>query len=445
MMNMTCSFDHRVLDGAQVGSFLADVRKRPGGLGPADADRLGTLPGLRGPWLRLPRSRRTAGIQTPAPPTAWRPTHRTTSRPGHADVPLAGTRPGCDDAGPSTVERSRADADARPDRVRPLGPAPTACRRAAPGRGVGGVARPGSAEGGCRRRAGRCGCSTMTGRGRGDVPARAMAWGWRSVDGRRAGNGGSRQTGSDGIGLGRTVGLGRGRWGGSWRWCRGRPRASRGMQRSPDDRHGQPAVAGRCNPAADERGWATDGAPACGDGVADLDSVTNFIRCRRPPPLRRGLPPHGAALRRCGTRSSPLDAHRVALTGTRLANDTYRSVYLADSPRSMRPGSTFGGGQSRQRRPLPASRHRSAARPTRRPDHETRRMPRGMRRRRPVAHGSSRGERGAHQCHPTAPGARARSAPRPAAARRPRSRCPAMNGTTSPSVELACRRRRRVA
>jgi 2-oxoisovalerate dehydrogenase E2 component (dihydrolipoyl transacylase) len=28
MMNMTCSFDHRVLDGAQVGSFLADLRKR---------------------------------------------------------------------------------------------------------------------------------------------------------------------------------------------------------------------------------------------------------------------------------------------------------------------------------------------------------------------------------------------------------------------------------
>jgi len=28
MMNMTCSFDHRVLDGAQVGSFMADVRKR---------------------------------------------------------------------------------------------------------------------------------------------------------------------------------------------------------------------------------------------------------------------------------------------------------------------------------------------------------------------------------------------------------------------------------
>jgi len=28
MMNMTCSFDHRVLDGAQVGVFLADVRKR---------------------------------------------------------------------------------------------------------------------------------------------------------------------------------------------------------------------------------------------------------------------------------------------------------------------------------------------------------------------------------------------------------------------------------
>ncbi|MBA2631849.1 MAG: 2-oxo acid dehydrogenase subunit E2 [Chloroflexi bacterium] len=27
MMNMTCSFDHRVLDGAQVGAFLADVRK----------------------------------------------------------------------------------------------------------------------------------------------------------------------------------------------------------------------------------------------------------------------------------------------------------------------------------------------------------------------------------------------------------------------------------
>jgi 2-oxoisovalerate dehydrogenase E2 component (dihydrolipoyl transacylase) len=28
MMNMTCSFDHRVLDGAQVGYFMADVRKR---------------------------------------------------------------------------------------------------------------------------------------------------------------------------------------------------------------------------------------------------------------------------------------------------------------------------------------------------------------------------------------------------------------------------------
>jgi 2-oxoisovalerate dehydrogenase E2 component (dihydrolipoyl transacylase) len=28
IMNMTCSFDHRVLDGAQVGSFMADVRKR---------------------------------------------------------------------------------------------------------------------------------------------------------------------------------------------------------------------------------------------------------------------------------------------------------------------------------------------------------------------------------------------------------------------------------
>ena len=28
MMNMTCSFDHRVLDGAQVGNFLSDVRKR---------------------------------------------------------------------------------------------------------------------------------------------------------------------------------------------------------------------------------------------------------------------------------------------------------------------------------------------------------------------------------------------------------------------------------
>ncbi len=28
IMNMTCSFDHRVLDGALVGSFLADVRKR---------------------------------------------------------------------------------------------------------------------------------------------------------------------------------------------------------------------------------------------------------------------------------------------------------------------------------------------------------------------------------------------------------------------------------
>jgi len=27
MMNMTCSFDHRVLDGAQVGFFLDDVRK----------------------------------------------------------------------------------------------------------------------------------------------------------------------------------------------------------------------------------------------------------------------------------------------------------------------------------------------------------------------------------------------------------------------------------
>jgi 2-oxoisovalerate dehydrogenase E2 component (dihydrolipoyl transacylase) len=28
IMNMTCSFDHRVLDGAQVGSFMADVRRR---------------------------------------------------------------------------------------------------------------------------------------------------------------------------------------------------------------------------------------------------------------------------------------------------------------------------------------------------------------------------------------------------------------------------------
>jgi 2-oxoisovalerate dehydrogenase E2 component (dihydrolipoyl transacylase) len=28
MMNVTCSFDHRVLDGAQVGAFLADVKKR---------------------------------------------------------------------------------------------------------------------------------------------------------------------------------------------------------------------------------------------------------------------------------------------------------------------------------------------------------------------------------------------------------------------------------
>jgi 2-oxoisovalerate dehydrogenase E2 component (dihydrolipoyl transacylase) len=28
MMNMTCSFDHRVLDGAQVGAFMADVKKR---------------------------------------------------------------------------------------------------------------------------------------------------------------------------------------------------------------------------------------------------------------------------------------------------------------------------------------------------------------------------------------------------------------------------------
>jgi 2-oxoisovalerate dehydrogenase E2 component (dihydrolipoyl transacylase) len=35
MMNMTCSFDHRVLDGAQVGSFLADVRKRLEGWDPA--------------------------------------------------------------------------------------------------------------------------------------------------------------------------------------------------------------------------------------------------------------------------------------------------------------------------------------------------------------------------------------------------------------------------
>jgi pyruvate/2-oxoglutarate dehydrogenase complex dihydrolipoamide acyltransferase (E2) component len=28
MMNMTCSFDHRVLDGAQVGVFMAELRKR---------------------------------------------------------------------------------------------------------------------------------------------------------------------------------------------------------------------------------------------------------------------------------------------------------------------------------------------------------------------------------------------------------------------------------
>ncbi len=35
MMNMTCSFDHRVLDGAQVGNFLADLRKRLEGWDPA--------------------------------------------------------------------------------------------------------------------------------------------------------------------------------------------------------------------------------------------------------------------------------------------------------------------------------------------------------------------------------------------------------------------------
>jgi 2-oxoisovalerate dehydrogenase E2 component (dihydrolipoyl transacylase) len=34
MMNMTCSFDHRVLDGAQVGAFLADVKKRLEGWDP---------------------------------------------------------------------------------------------------------------------------------------------------------------------------------------------------------------------------------------------------------------------------------------------------------------------------------------------------------------------------------------------------------------------------
>jgi 2-oxoisovalerate dehydrogenase E2 component (dihydrolipoyl transacylase) len=35
MMNMTCSFDHRVLDGAQVGNFLSDVRRRLEGWDPA--------------------------------------------------------------------------------------------------------------------------------------------------------------------------------------------------------------------------------------------------------------------------------------------------------------------------------------------------------------------------------------------------------------------------
>ena len=34
IMNMTCSFDHRVLDGAQVGYFLSDVRKRLEGWDP---------------------------------------------------------------------------------------------------------------------------------------------------------------------------------------------------------------------------------------------------------------------------------------------------------------------------------------------------------------------------------------------------------------------------
>ncbi len=34
IMNMTCSFDHRVLDGAQVGYFLADIRKRLEGWDP---------------------------------------------------------------------------------------------------------------------------------------------------------------------------------------------------------------------------------------------------------------------------------------------------------------------------------------------------------------------------------------------------------------------------
>ena len=48
MMNMTCSFDHRVLDGAQVGFFLADVRKRlrRGASTPRSAD--GRDPGA---WL----------------------------------------------------------------------------------------------------------------------------------------------------------------------------------------------------------------------------------------------------------------------------------------------------------------------------------------------------------------------------------------------------------
>ena len=95
MMNMTCSFDHRVLDGAQVGFFLADVRSfleewdaeqldrlvgwavRPSGLGLADRAG-GARPGSR-------RRRRRPGAAT-----------QMISRiPGTPRV-AAGTRPAAD-------------------------------------------------------------------------------------------------------------------------------------------------------------------------------------------------------------------------------------------------------------------------------------------------------------------------------------------------------------
>ena len=80
LMNMTCSFDHRVLDGAQVGYFMADVRKRLE-LGPGHAARVAPGRRRRPPGIGSPLIRRTAGIQAMAP-AAWSAMNSRISSPG---------------------------------------------------------------------------------------------------------------------------------------------------------------------------------------------------------------------------------------------------------------------------------------------------------------------------------------------------------------------------